>query len=82
VKCGRCGCAYTGEIKKGQYVYYHRTEHKGPCSNTCVREEDLMKLFGEAVRRIHTPSELAENVAKVLRESQGEETKRSSCARP
>ena len=43
VTCGRCGCAFTGEIKKGQYVYYHCTGHRGPCGNTYVREEELIR---------------------------------------
>ena len=40
VTCGRCGCAFTGEIKKGQYVYYHCTGHRGPCGN----EEELSDI--------------------------------------
>ena len=32
VKCGRCGCACTGEIKKGQYICYHCPRHKGPAA--------------------------------------------------
>ena len=40
--CGRCGCAYTAEMKKGRYIYYHCTGHRGACGNTYVREEDLV----------------------------------------
>ena len=31
VTCGRCGCAYTAEIKKRQYIYYHCTGYHGAC---------------------------------------------------
>ena len=29
IRCGHCGCAMIGEIKKGRYVYYHCTFYKG-----------------------------------------------------
>jgi hypothetical protein len=29
VKCARCGCSFTAELKKGQYVYYHCTGRQG-----------------------------------------------------
>lgn len=32
VKCAHCGCAATGEIKKGKYIYYHCTNGKGGCT--------------------------------------------------
>jgi DNA invertase Pin-like site-specific DNA recombinase len=31
VSCGHCGCAFTAEVKKGRYVYYHCTGYKGKC---------------------------------------------------
>lgn len=70
VKCARCGCSYTAELKKGQYVYYHCTGAKGPCGNSYIREEDLGVLLGDLVKRVRIPTELADAVAKVLRESQ------------
>jgi site-specific DNA recombinase len=72
LKCGRCGCSYTAEIKKGLYVYYHCTGAKGACGNSYIREEGLALLFGELVKRVRIPSELADAVAKVLRESQSD----------
>jgi site-specific DNA recombinase len=72
LKCGRCGCSYAAEIKKGLYVYYHCTGAKGACGNSYIREEDLALLFGELVKRVRIPSELADAVAKVLRESQSD----------
>jgi hypothetical protein len=55
VTCGRCGCAFTAETKKGQYVYYHCTGHRGPCGNTYVREEELVRQFGEILKQIRIP---------------------------
>ena len=59
VTCGRCGCAYTAETKKGQYVYYHCTGHRGPCGNTYVREEELVSQFGRILQQVRIPAELA-----------------------
>lgn len=75
VTCGRCGCAFTAETKKGQYVYYHCTGHRGPCGNTYVREEELVRQFGEILKQIHIPTELAGKLATVLRESQADKEK-------
>ena len=50
--CGICGCAITSEIKKGKYIYYHCTRHKGKCGNTAIREENLVQKLGEIVKKI------------------------------
>lgn len=31
MKCEKCNCAITAEIKKGKYIYYHCTNGKGIC---------------------------------------------------
>ncbi len=75
VTCGRCGCAFTAETKKGQYVYYHCSGHRGPCGNTYVREEELIRQFGEILQQVRIPTELAGKLATVLRESQADKEK-------
>jgi site-specific DNA recombinase len=75
VTCGRCGCALTAELKKGQYVYYHCTGHRGPCGNSYVREEELARLLGELVKKVRIPAELADGVANALRASQSDKEK-------
>lgn len=75
VTCGRCGCAYTAEIKKAQYIYYHCTGYRGACGNTWIREEELAGLLGDAVQQIRMPSGLAERAVAALRESQGDKEK-------
>jgi site-specific DNA recombinase len=32
IKCAKCGCAVTAELKKGKYIYYHCTNGKGVCN--------------------------------------------------
>ena len=75
VTCGRCGCAYTAEIKKGQYIYYHCTGYRGACGNAWVREEELARLLGQAVELIRLPTGLTERAVAALRESQGDKEK-------
>jgi Recombinase zinc beta ribbon domain len=70
--CARCGCAFTGETKKGQYIYYHCTGHRGPCGYTYLREAELARLFGELVKQVRIPTELADTVARILRGSQSD----------
>jgi site-specific DNA recombinase len=75
VTCALCGCALTGELKKGRYTYYHCTGYRGPCGNTYIREEELARLLGDVVKHVRIPPELADGVARVLRESQADKEK-------
>jgi site-specific DNA recombinase len=73
VSCGHCGCAMTGEIKKGRYVYYHCTGHKGKCPERYVREEELDLEFTEALKAIKIDKEVLDWVVTALKESHSEE---------
>jgi site-specific DNA recombinase len=53
IKCGYCGCCIVAEIKKGRYIYYHCTEHHGPCKNNgWVRQELLDEQFLAEIQRM------------------------------
>ncbi|MFA5107843.1 MAG: recombinase family protein [Patescibacteria group bacterium] len=45
IRCGRCGCAMTPEIKKGKYVYYRCTNARPEICSTkeYIPEKDLLK---------------------------------------
>ena len=73
VSCGHCGCALTGEIKKGRYVYYHCTGHKGKCPEHYIREEELDREFTNALRAIKIDKEVVVWIVKALKESHSEE---------
>ena len=75
VSCGHCGCAMTAEIKKGRYVYYHCTGHKGNCPEKYVREEELARQFGAALSKIKFDEKILEWVVTALRESHKDEKK-------
>jgi len=73
VSCGHCGCALTAELKRGKYVYYHCTSHKGKCDERYVREEELARQFGEALAAIRMDAEVSERVVTALKASHGDE---------
>lgn len=43
ITCDECGCAVTGDIKKGKYVYYSCNNAKGLCKKSWIREEALLE---------------------------------------
>ena len=60
-------------MKKGRYVYYHCTGYKGKCPEKYVREEEMARQFGEALRLIRMDKEVLEWVVTALKESHGDE---------
>ena len=73
LRCGRCGCALTAEVKKAKYVYYHCTGYRGRCGNTYVRKKDLAQLLGEVVRHVEISPDIATMIADALRVSQADQ---------
>ncbi len=73
IKGGHCGCALVGEIKKGQYVYYHCTGYKGRCPEPYVREEVLEERFGGLLKGLAFDAEILDWVREALRESHEDE---------
>ncbi len=73
VFCGHCGCALTAEKKKGRYVYYHCTGHKGKCPEKYVREEVLAEQFGEALKAIKLEGDVLEWVISALKSGHEDE---------
>jgi hypothetical protein len=73
ISCGHCGCALVGEIKKGRYVYYHCTGHKGKCPEPYTREEVLSERFAELIKGLAFDDEVLAWVREALRESHQDE---------
>lgn len=73
VSCGHCGCAMVAELKKGRYIYYHCTGHKGRCGEPYVREEELAKQFGDALLRIRLDPEVLSWLKEAMQSSMTEE---------
>lgn len=73
LKCGRCGCAIVGEIKKGKYIYYHCTRGKGECDQPYVREELLNEQLVEIFRAIQIDANTTHSIIETLKSSHAEE---------
>jgi DNA invertase Pin-like site-specific DNA recombinase len=72
LKCARCGCAITAEIKKDRYIYYHCTFDKGACGGLYVREEELEHQFEEILAEFQFSEEVFDWMREALRQSQKE----------
>lgn len=70
LKCTKCGCSLTPEIKKGKYIYYHCTQYRGNCDNVYIREEDLAELFKGVLRRIQVNDNQIEEIKAALLNAQ------------
>lgn len=73
LKCSRCGCQITAEIKKGRYVYYHCTGSKGKCDQPYMREEVLDNLLADILLGIRINNEIADWIVTALKESRQDE---------
>ncbi len=69
IKCDDCGCLFTPEKKKKQYVYYHCTEYKGKHGTKWIREEEITRQFSQALDNIKVPQEVAKDICNTLRAS-------------
>jgi site-specific DNA recombinase len=67
IRCGHCGCAVIGEIKKGKYIYYHCTGQRGKCPEKYARQEMIEAQFCDAVRKIVLPEPFVGWASDVLR---------------
>ena len=75
LKCGDCGCAITGEMKKNkknQPVYYHCTNYYGKCTQPkkYYREDVLEQLFAELIQDCYIDEERLSLVREGLKQSQ------------
>lgn len=60
-------------VKKKKYVYYHCTGHKGKCPEKYVREEEVAKQFGGALKTIQMDEDVLQWVVRALKESHTDE---------
>jgi hypothetical protein len=66
----RCCHKFTVEHN---YTPLHRPAR--PCGNTYLREEEQVRQFGEILKQVRIPAELAGKLAMMLRESQADKEK-------
>ena len=75
IRCGHCGCALTGDVKKGRYVYYRCSGYKGRCPDPYVREEVLTEQFASLLDGLALEPEVLDWITQALRESLMDEKK-------
>lgn len=73
LRCGHCGCAMVGEIKKDRYIYYHRTKYKGKCPEPYTREEVVHREFTDLLRRLVIPEPVLKWLSAELERSAHDE---------
>ena len=61
-----CGGVVGGQIKKGKYIYYGCSGHKG-CDIQLVKEEDLLKSVGRVFGQIKMTQKRADRIASDLK---------------
>lgn len=68
IKCKKCGCTFTAELKKGRYVYYHCTGNRGGnCKKASyIREEKIEAKILEVLEQFKMPAEYLELAKKCL----------------
>jgi len=66
IRCGHCGCQLVGELKKGRYVYYHCTGHRGKCPEPYTRQEVMAKQFAGSLRDLVIPREVLAWLTEVV----------------
>lgn len=73
IRCGHCGCAVIGEIKKEKYIYYHCTGQHGKCPEKYARQELIEAQFCDAIRRVVLPDPFVEWASSVFRVANAED---------
>jgi site-specific DNA recombinase len=66
IRCGHCGCAVVGDIKKKKYVYYRCTRQRGRCPEKYARQEVIETHLTEAINRIILPKPFVQWAGDVL----------------
>jgi site-specific DNA recombinase len=66
-RCGHCGCALAGEIKKEKYIYHHCTGQHGKCPEKYARQELIEAQCCDAVSRIVLPEPFVTWASDALR---------------
>ena len=73
--CHLCGCAITGERKKGKYVYYRCTCGRGECQLPRFREQEITAGCGELLKGLRIPEDVAQSIVAALENEQGQTQK-------
>lgn len=74
--CPKCGSAIVGQIKKGKYIYYSCSDKTKNCPNRkiYVRQENIEKVFEQAIKDVEITTQQKEAIIIALKESHKDES--------
>jgi len=81
MNCAYDGCMVTGEFKKGKYVYYRCTGHRGKCDLPRFREEELAQRLGEPLKGLQMPEEIVSRIVTAIRKDQQQSVSKTKTER-
>ena len=64
--CAHDNCTVTAEVKKGKYIYYRCTGHRGKCGLPRFREEEIAGRLGHVLKDVAIPEEVARSIGASL----------------
>ena len=65
IKCKKCGCTITPELKKGRYVYLRPNSKRG-CDCKAITEKYALEKVSNVLKNIYIPPELLEEYKSTL----------------
>jgi len=69
LKCARCGCSMSAELKKGKYIYYSCSNGKKDCKREYVKEEVLLKPIKRFLGQIKLDDEQIAQLVAYLKKN-------------
>ena len=70
LKCARCGCTMSPEIKKGKFVYYSCTNYRKNCERIYVSEKELLGPIYKVLEKLSAlPQETIDEVVAGLKKA-------------
>lgn len=67
IKCSKCGCGISPEIKKGKFIYYSCTNYRKQCERVYVPESKLLEPVYEVLQGLEMPDERVQEITEGLR---------------
>lgn len=70
LKCQKCKCSYSPEIKKGKYIYMRPTKSKGECAYCFhLNENKILNQIIEILKGMIVPKNILEEISIELKKS-------------
>ena len=70
LRCEKCGCLLTPEIKKGKFIYYSCTNYKGLCKRVYIPEKELLAPVYDVFKALESvPEHIHHDLLEELRKT-------------